>query len=212
MRCPLCRAPSELVATHREREVFLCGVCDLAFLHPRHHVTDTDARAEYLLHDNTMECEGYVRMFEEKIATVEERCEGISSVLDFGCGPGPVLVELLRRRGYEAVGYDPMFFPAADLDRTYDCVISTEVFEHFTDPASELVNVGRLVRTGGYLAVMTLLHGEGCDFSKWWYLNMPSHVVYYSARTFTWIAGEHGYDVIYSDDTRFVILRKSDAV
>ena len=208
MRCLLCRAASERVAVHREREVYLCGVCDLAFLHPRHHVTDADARAEYLLHDNTMGCEGYVRMFEEKIATIEEHCKGISSVIDVGCGPGPVLVELLRRRGYDVVGYDPMFFPDADLGRSYACVVSTEVFEPFTDPAAELVKVDRLVRQGGYLAAMTLLHVEGADFSKWWYLNMPSHVVFYSAKTFEWIAAEYGYTLVHSDDTRFVILRK----
>lgn len=208
MRCPLCQAVAAPVAVNREREVFRCGVCDVAFLASRHHVPDADARAEYLLHDNTMECEGYVRMFEDKIAVIEQHCAGVSSVLDFGCGPGPVLVELLCRRGYAAVGYDPMFFPDADLDREYDCVVSTEVFEHFTDPPRELAKIGRLVSPGGYLAVMTLMHDNQTDFADWWYLNVPSHVVYYSMTTFAWIAEEYGYEQLYSDAKRFVILRK----
>jgi 2-polyprenyl-3-methyl-5-hydroxy-6-metoxy-1,4-benzoquinol methylase len=208
VRCLLCQTPSENVARHRDRDVYRCPECQLAFLDPGHHVTNAEARAEYLLHDNTMECRGYVRMFEKKIATLGEHCTGISSVLDYGCGPGPVLVELLRRGGYDAYGYDPMFFADADLERTYDCVISTEVFEHFMDPAAEFPKVHRLVKPGGILAIMTLHHDDGTDLSTWWYLNVPSHVVFYSSRTFEWIADRYGYDFVHADDKRFVILRR----
>lgn len=211
MRCSLCEAVATSVAINREREVFRCPVCDLAFLAPADHITDAEARSEYLQHDNTMECKGYVRMFEKKIATFEEHCAGVSSILDYGCGPGPVLVELLRRGGYDAVGYDPMFFPDADLDREYDCVISTEVFEHFSNPDDDIRRIGRLVAPGGYLAVMTLLHDTDTDFSKWWYLSVPSHIAFYSARTIEWIATRYGYTLVHSDGTRFAILRKPPA-
>ena len=33
--------------------------------------------------------------------------ERINKALDFGCGPGPVLAELLKRRGLEVEIYDP---------------------------------------------------------------------------------------------------------
>ncbi len=211
MQCLLCRATAELAARHRERDVYRCAACGLAFLDPQHHVTDAQARAEYLQHDNTMACTGYVRMFEKKIATLEEHCAGISSVLDYGCGPGPVLVELLRRGGYDAYGYDPMFFPDADLERTYDCVISTEVFEHFMDPAAEFPKVHRLVKPGGILAIMTLHHDDATDLSTWWYPNSPSHVVFYSSATFEWLAERYGYDFVHSDEKRFVILRRRAA-
>jgi SAM-dependent methyltransferase len=207
--CLLCHSPSEVSAKHRDRDVYRCAECGLAFLDPRHHVTDADARAEYLLHDNTMECKGYVRMFEKKIATLEEHCTGISSVLDYGCGPGPVLVELLRRGGYDAYGYDPMFCPDADLTRTYDCVISTEVFEHFMDPAAEFPKVHRLVTPGGILAIMTLHHDATTDLSTWWYVDIPSHVVFYASKTFEWIASRYGYNVIHTDEKRLVILRRN---
>ncbi len=208
MDCLLCHSATVAVARHRDRDVYLCPGCGLAFVDPAHHVTDDEARAEYLLHDNTMECKGYVGMFEKKIATLQEHCRGVSSVLDYGCGPGPVLVELLRRRGYDAHGYDPMFFPDADLERTYDCVVSTEVFEHFMDPPAEFAKVHRLVKPGGILAIMTLHHGEETDLSTWWYLNVPSHVVFYSSRTFRWLAERYGYDVAHTDHKRFVILRQ----
>lgn len=208
MHCPLCGAVGAFMRRRGERALYRCPVCDLVFLPPEFHPTEEEARREYLLHDNTMECEGYVRMFEEKIDLLERHCAGVRSALDYGCGPGPVLVELLRRRGYEASGYDPLFFPDADLEGPYDCVISTEAFEHFENPRLELERIGAMLRSGGYLAVMTLTHSAETDFGEWWYLNIPSHIAFYSARTFRWIERAFGYERVFYDGTRFLILRK----
>ena len=208
MKCPLCGAAASQSHENKGRSVFRCPECDLAFLPPKCRPTDEEARREYLRHDNTMECEGYVRMFEEKIDLLERHAGGVRTVLDYGCGPGPVLVELLNRRGYCAYGYDLLFFPDADLDRFYDCVFSTEAFEHFAEPRRELERIGGLLRPGGVLAVMTLLHRPGTDFESWWYLNVPSHIALYSDRTFRWIERSCGYERVYSDGERFMILRK----
>jgi 2-polyprenyl-3-methyl-5-hydroxy-6-metoxy-1,4-benzoquinol methylase len=41
----------------------------------------------------------------------------------------PVISELLKRNGYRCENYDPIFF-MKELNKKYDFIFSTEVFEH----------------------------------------------------------------------------------
>ena len=110
---------------------------------------------------------------------------------------------------YDAVGYDPIFQPDVDLNRRYDAVVSTETFEHFADSRRELDRIDAMLPLGGFLAVMTLFHDETTDWIDWWYLRVPSHVAFYSMRTFAWIAERYGFEEVFNDRTRFVMLRKT---
>ena len=163
--------------------------------------------ARYRLHRNTLSNEGYVGMFLEKIAMVHKYCPGVNSVLDYGCGPSPVLAELLKREGFSCDVYDPFFFPAFP-EGSYDLVISTEVFEHLREIRAELQRIRKLIKSGGYLAVMTSQHDVVNDFENWWYKNDPTHICFFGVRTFEWLAKEFGFEIIYKDNKNFVILSK----
>lgn len=130
-------------------------------------------------------------------------------VLDFGCGPGPVLVELLSRRGHDAIGYDPFFAPDADLSRPFDIVFCTETAEHFRSPRDSFDQLTELVKPGGTLAMMTSLHPGPERVGEWWYLRDETHVSFYSLRTFEWIAGHWGFTLEATDQREIVILRRS---
>lgn len=158
------------------------------------------------MHRNTLSNEGYVGMFLEKIAMVHQYCNGVKSVLDYGCGPGPVLAELLKREGFSCDVYDPFFFPDFP-DSFYDLVISTEVFEHLRDTRAELQRICKLIKPGGYLAVMTSMHDDVGDFENWWYKNDPTHICFFGARTFEWIANDFGFRIIYTNKKNFIILQ-----
>ncbi|MDA1381669.1 methyltransferase domain-containing protein [Plesiomonas shigelloides subsp. oncorhynchi] len=55
--------------------------------------------------------------------------------MDFGCGPGPLLAQMLEEAGFRMHKYDPYFHPErATLAREYDFVTCTEVAEHFMPP------------------------------------------------------------------------------
>src|SRR5690606_29278515 len=96
--------------------------------------------------------------------------------------------------GRPTSNYDPFFAPDdALLARTWDFVTCTETTEHFFEPAREFERLDALVRPGGWLGVMTTVRDNAHDFAQWWYVRDPTHVCFYSARTFEWIAGRFGW-------------------
>ncbi len=213
MNCILCGEPVfqlEFSSSNRvikERSFMRCPACDLIFVPARFHLLSEDEASRYRLHNNTLLNEGYVRMFQEKIALVRQHCTGINLVLDYGCGPQAVLMQLLEMEGFECQIFDPYFFPVFP-EGTYDLVISTEVFEHFRDVRTELCNIRSLLNAGGFLAVMTSFHDAVSDFENWWYISDMTHICFFSMRTFEWIAKEFGFRVVYTDRRNFIILQK----
>lgn len=193
--------------TFKNRGFMRCPVCDLIFVPDCFHLLPEDEAKRYRLHENTILNEGYAGMFLEKIALVHRYCPGTNSVLDYGCGPEPVLAELMKREGFDCDIYDPYFF--AELpEKSYDIVISTEVFEHFRDIRAELYKIRSLLNPGGFLAVMTSFHDAVGSFEDWWYVSDPTHICFLSARTFDWIAKQFGFKIIYTNRRNFIILQR----
>ncbi len=207
-RCSLCHKPSILKWSTSTRDYFHCHHCDLVFVPKEQHLGPTEEKARYCLHDNTLENSGYVRMFTDKFPILAAHWQDVVTVLDYGSGPGPVLVELLNREGYRAVGYDPYFAPDTDLAGPYDAVISTEAFEHFSSPARDLHRLVSSIRTGGYLAIMTMLRTDQVAFLDWWYMADPTHVALYSSQTLSWIAEAYRLSIRYSNNHDFIIYQK----
>ncbi len=209
-KCILCNSGSVFPIefpkpTGQARRFMRCPVCELIFVPDEYHLSPQDEAARYRLHENTLSNEGYVRMFLEKIALVHRYCPDARTVLDYGCGPEPVLAQLLRREGCDCNGYDPYFVPVLP-ESSYDLVISTEVFEHFRDVRAELCRIRSLLNPGGFLAVMTSLHDQIRDFENWWYITDPTHICFFGIRTFEWIEKEFGFKIKYTDGKNFIIL------
>jgi SAM-dependent methyltransferase len=210
LKCILCgsAAAFPLDFVKPVKRIFLhCPQCDLIFVPESHHLSPEQEVSRYKMHRNTLSNEGYVGMFLEKIAMVHKYCPDVKSVLDYGCGPTPVLAELLKRDGFSCEIFDPYFFPVFP-EGSYDLVISTEVFEHLREIKAELQRIRTLIKQGGYLAVMTSQHDVVSDFENWWYKNDPTHICFLGGRTFEWLANEFGFDIIYQDNKNFIILNK----
>ena len=215
MTCPLCHSPPEFLIKADRREYHLCPVCQLIFVPSRFFLTSEKEIERYLEHNNSLESEGYVNMFREKINIVQDHCAEIQSVLDYGCGYEPVLKTLLEREGYATDGYDPYFFPELKTGVTYDCIVSTETFEHLKLPGDEIQRMAALLAPRGYLAVMTQFYPttdrspDITGFLDWYYKRDPTHICFYGPKTFEWIARHHNFDIILDNDKDFVILQKS---
>lgn len=205
MQCLLCRSdgPESLADRY-----FRCRLCDLRFLDPIYRLNTADEKARYLLHNNDVSDHGYQRFVEPIRTAVAERIPQGASGLDFGAGSGPVLAKLLEQSGYGMTLYDPIFWPNLEaLERTYDFVVSCEVVEHFFEPYTEFARLKALVCNGGLIAIMTLLYDSRNDFQDWYYRRDPTHVVFYSQKTFYWIASHFGFSSPIFIGERTVLLQ-----
>ena len=203
--CPLC-ADTSATLYHLEKfqHNYKCPTCDLVFVPAVDHVTAEREQEIYLLHENHIENEGYVAMFRRALAEVFPYCSP-STILDYGCGYEPVLQQILQRDGYSCDIYDPYFFPQLP-DGPYDLIISTEAFEHFSNPAHELERIIQRLKPGGTLAVMTRLFMPEIDFATWHYMKDETHITFYSPRCFEWIAQKYGLSVRHHDGRAVTVL------
>lgn len=79
------------------------------------------------------------------------------SILDYGSGTA-LFVDFLKKKGYDAIGYDPYVEQVADrnvLSRAFDFVTSQDVIEHVADPYGSLVEHAQLLKSGGTLCLGT---------------------------------------------------------
>jgi SAM-dependent methyltransferase len=103
------------------------------------------------------------------------------SILDYGCGNKPY-IELFKRKFNTYKGADLKGNRDADLlinslgvvdaeDASFDCVLSSQVLEHVTDPQTYLAEVRRLLKPDGSLIVSTHgiwpYHPDPTDFWRW---------------------------------------------
>jgi hypothetical protein len=214
MKCPLCNYHSTFLLKADVREYWSCEKCCLIFVPSKFFISKKEEIKRYLEHNNTLDNEGYVMMFQEKINTIKKICPRINTVLDYGCGYEPVLKGLLKQEGYKADGYDLNFFPSEELEKKYDLIISTETFEHIKNPREELACLLPKVSNKGYLAIMTrfypIVDSALCleSFSQWYYKRDPTHIAFYSKKTFSWIADEFKMKICYNNNFDFIIFQK----
>jgi SAM-dependent methyltransferase len=177
---------------------FHCHNCDFIFLDPPLRLSVDAEKARYQFHEYE-DTEAY-RSFYAPFLTQLEWCLAQSPkpqrVLDYGSGPNSILAKILSEKGLEVNCFDPLFANNPELlQRNYDLIVSTEVFEHFFDPTRELQQLTSLLTAEGRLAVMTSFHRGLEHFQNWHYRRDPTHVSFYSEKTFDWISNKYHLEV-----------------
>ncbi|WP_237068270.1 class I SAM-dependent methyltransferase [Microbulbifer guangxiensis] len=177
---------------HRDnsREYLQCAHCALVFVPSGFHLSREEERAYYDLHENGLGDAGYRRFLNRCAGPLMERLDEYAEGLDFGCGPAPLLAQLLEEGGHPMRVYDPFYAPdETALQRRYDFIVTTEVVEHLSAPGPELEALWRLLRPRGLLAVMTKRVISPERFAGWHYTRDPTHICFFSDTTFHWLAG-----------------------
>lgn len=194
--CPVCRAPrAEPFARIAARDYWRCPVCEATFLEPSQRPDPRAEYAHYLSHENAVDDPRYRQFLSRLAEPLAARLAPGAEGLDYGCGPGPALAAMLREAGHPMTVYDPFFAPdTAPLDRCYDFVTCTETAEHFFAPAEEFDRLGRLLRPGGWLGVMTCFQTDDARFAGWHYRSDPTHVVFYREATLAHLARVRGWE------------------
>lgn len=210
-KCPLCHSTPEHhqpVKGPLDRRYFHCSVCDLVFVSTRDLLSTKAEKQRYEQHENDADDPGYLKFLNQAVKPTLPFLTSEMTGLDYGSGPGPAISKLLREQGIRCLNYDPMFGPALP-ERTFDFIFSTEVFEHFHDPVKELERLDALLKPGGMLTVMTMFRPAFSEFENWVYARDDTHVLFFSIKTIDFIAIRHGYDNLWNDGKRVVILKKT---
>lgn len=211
MYCRVCKSQN-LSVLDLDKRYYYCNDCEAIFIEKNEIVTQKEEKERYEDHDNTKQNDGYVKMFEDFLEeSVFPFIEDVDEVLEFGCGPGPVLADLLKREDYQVDKYDPYFYPERVYEnKKYDLITSTEVFEHFSEPRKEMEFLTSHLKAGGYLAIMTSFHPGPKEFADWWYKWDPTHIVFYNLNTFHSLAEDFNLKIIYTDEEKYIVLKKNN--
>ncbi len=207
MECKICG--SEIVVREDKKGSNIYGFCGKCmFVEKLNKVGMEIEKEEYIRHNNNFENNGYVKYLNDFLD------EGVSPFvesglhLDYGCGPGPVLHGLMEQRGFFSKTYD--YYHQHDEDYSkykYDIITSTEVFEHFYDPIRNIEKILKLLNNGGILSIMTSFVKPLPEFYEWWYIRDITHVSFYHAKTFEFIAEKYGLEIIYSNNKNIIVLK-----
>lgn len=209
MHCRVCKG-QDLRLLDLDQRYYYCKECAAIFIDRKEIIKQEEEKERYEGHDNTHQNEGYVKMFEDFLKeSVFPFVEDVDEVLEFGCGPGPVLADLLKREDYQVDKYDPYFYPERVYEnKKYDLITSTEVFEHFSEPRKEMEFLTFHLKACGYLAIMTSFHPGPEEFADWWYKWDPTHIVFYNLNTFQKLAEDFNLKIIYTDEEKYIIFKK----
>ncbi len=191
------------------RDYLHCADCALVFVPAQFHLDAAAEKAVYDLHHNDPADAGYRRFLSRLTQPLLQRLPPQSRGLDFGCGPGPALAQMLSESGHSVALYDKFYFPDATvLQGEYDFVCATEVLEHLADPRAVLQQLFGILRSGGWLAIMTKRVRDQAAFARWHYINDPTHIIFFSDATFQWI-GNHWNARVEVLGADVVLLQKS---
>jgi SAM-dependent methyltransferase len=207
--CPLCKntGPFQQFTDRLKRTLNKCDRCYLVFVESRYLPEQDEEKSTYEQHKNSIEDVGYVQFLMQAIDPALKFLSKNAKGLDYGCGPGPTLSQLMERKGYSCQNYDPLFLPELPAG-PFDFVFATECFEHFFDPAKEMEQLILLLKSQAYLIVMTSLWENNTNFADWTYTQDNTHVSFFHERTIGFIANKYGFGIVFNDLKRIIILKK----
>ena len=190
--CPLCVSQeTEFFFEDKKRTYRRCRRCRLVFVSSRYWLHPEEEKTVYDLHENNPADQGYRHFLGRltkplvRILDVQPGQKG----LDFGCGPEPVLSELIGEHGHQMDLYDPFYADTPMVaGKKYDFITATEVVEHLRDPHRQWTSLFTLLKKGGWLGIMTKLVIDQTAFAGWHYIRDPTHICFYSQPTFFYLA------------------------
>ncbi|WP_261834467.1 class I SAM-dependent methyltransferase [Vibrio ishigakensis] len=208
--CPLCKGTdNQFYHEDKRRQYLQCQSCQLVFVDPSQRLTPEQEKAIYDQHENDPGDQGYRRFLSRIAEPMDERLGSNQQGLDFGCGPGPALAQMMRERGHNVDLYDLYYYPHSEvLQKQYDFVMATEVIEHLYQPDEVWQQWLSLLKLGAYLGLMTKLVKDVEAFSTWHYKNDQTHVLFFSRATFEYLAERDSLDLEFIGND-VILLRKS---
>jgi len=195
MLCNICGSEAvKSFLTSDQKTYWSCSCCGGKFLDKDFLLNSNDEKERYLEHNNEINDPEYRSFLSKLVIPLKEKILPSSKGLDFGCGHGPALADMLKKDGFEVLLYDPFFYPDTNvLSQQYDFITCTETAEHFYDPFKEFNTLNNLLKPGGWLGIMTCFLTTDDMFENWYYRRDPTHVTFYAEKTFQVIASQRNW-------------------
>lgn len=192
-----------------KRDFFLCESCELSFVDRNQLISLKVEKSRYDCHENSVRTPGYEAFLRRIIDPLLKVLSPTSHGLDYGCGPYPMLIEILEEEGFlNILGYDPIYCPKTiPENEKYDFITLCEVIEHMNDPFLEINRISTMLKQGSYLFVSTGLKYEGLNIENWHYIKDDTHVNLFSLKTFEWVEEKWGLRLL-SKQKDLVIFSK----
>ena len=210
--CPLCEhSHISLYSQDKRREYYQCSACDLVFVLRDQLISLQQEKSIYDSHENDIEDLGYQKFLSRAADPLLQQLQRPSCGIDFGCGPGPALANMLTKRGHNVALYDIFYYPESQvLNKQYDFVTCTEVIEHVANPQKVWQQLLGMLKPDSVLVVMTKLVIDQERFKNWHYKNDITHINFFSRTTFELLAKTSGLTLtFYGND---VMLFKKPAI
>jgi len=195
MECIVCKSKLvEVFAVIDEKKYWKCKHCYAKFLDKSHYLDHKLEKKRYLEHNNKIDNVPYRNFLSKLFIPLEKKLSKNDYGLEFGCGHGPALADIIKTHGYAIDLYDPIFFPNKKvLKNKYNFITCTETIEHFFDPYKEFELLNSLLLQNSWLGIMTCFLTSESQFKDWYYRKDPTHVVFYAEETFKIIAQQRNW-------------------
>lgn len=212
-KCPLCFSPSIHFFTDKIGKIYHhCNHCCGVFLSSRFFLNLQEEISRYKTHNNIVTDINYQDFVKDLVTLVKSNEKKKSLGLDFGCGPGPVIQHLLIKEGFHILTFDPFFQPDNSvLKKSYHYIVSCEVIEHFNAPYLSFLKLKKMLFPGARLYLKTDILNESNlrNFEYWGYRQDPTHVFFYSPKTFDYIKEEFKYKSLKISGRTIVLQNES---
>ena len=198
IECLVCKSKRiELFDIIKDQTYWKCKHCCARFLDKKHYVDLQTEKKHYLKHNNNIKDIGYRKFLSKLIIPLKKKISINDLGLDYGCGHGPALIDILHGEGYKIEYYDPFFFPNENIFfKIFQFITCSEVVEHFFNPYEEFNKIDNILDHNGWFGIMTSFMIEDQFFKNWYYRRDPTHVVFYKEKTFEVIASQRNWDII----------------
>lgn len=205
--CPLCgQKDSALYFEDKFGVFFHCDECDLIFKEKAGLLPLADEKNRYESHNNDTNDQGYYDFLTRLTSPMLDYIKKGEIGLDFGCGPTISIESVFLTQKIRCDSFDPIFFNNEEfLSNKYNFLTCSEAIEHMYDVGKEIKKMISLINHNGLFGIMTNPHrGEKDHFEKWWYKKDPTHVRFFSLKTFEWLALKDGLTLLFQKDSVFI--------
>ncbi len=211
LKCLICSGTIHSFDDRRlQATCYACEVCHGIFKSPDSFQDYSEQKKRYDLHQNEEDSEGYRAYFGRFLDFTLPMVGNVESALDFGSGASTLLAIMMRENGISCDSYDPIYRPDSTyLQKSYDLIVSVEVFEHLQNPSEVFRHLLSRLNSGGYLAIQTQFHYNDIElFLNWHYRLDPTHVVFFAPETFRYLSDLNNCEYRGDNGKNMVVIQK----